>query len=112
MTAKNTSDERDKRLEVVLAAPMKRMRWALSSGAGVFLSVLVLVLAAAIPTTAGALLLGDDVIRPFVGVMVLGIYTAALVGVGLAVGGLVSPSLAVGGLLLGAWGFVRRDLKG
>lgn len=163
-----TSDERDKRLEIVLAVPMERMRWALSSGAGVLLSVLVLAVAIAILTSAGAVALGDDVVTPFAGVMVLGIYAAALVGVGLAVGGLVSPSLAggvvaayvvgafllvfigqalelpnwlldlslarhlgqpflgdadlvgllaclllaVGGLLVGAWGFVRRDVKG
>jgi putative exporter of polyketide antibiotics len=37
---------------------------------------------------------GGEVVRPTIGVLVIGAYAAALAGVGLAVGGLVRPSLA------------------
>jgi ABC-2 type transport system permease protein len=88
------SDERDRRLEMVLAAPIERLRWALSSGWGVLLAALVLTVAVAAPTFVAVLATGDDVVPPMVGVLVLGLYVGALVGFGLAVGGLVSPTLA------------------
>jgi ABC-2 type transport system permease protein len=88
------SDERDRRLEMVLAAPVERSRWALASGWGVLLAAAALTVAVAVPASLGVLAVGDEVGPSTMGVAVLGVYTAALVGVGLAVGGFISPALA------------------
>jgi hypothetical protein len=42
----------------------------------------------------GSAIAGGDVVTPILGTIVLGLYAAALAGIGLAVGGLVSTSFA------------------
>lgn len=54
------------------------------------LVTMTLVMAAGI----GAAAAGSDVMTPMIGTAVLGLYAAALAGVGLVVGGLVKPSIA------------------
>ncbi|MDP9481999.1 MAG: hypothetical protein M3P84_02120 [Chloroflexota bacterium] len=106
------SDERERRLDVVLAGPISRARWVLASGAGVLGAVAVMTLIAAVMVALGAMIEGDDPSRPFAGALVIGLYGAALTGIGVAAGGLFGPGLAsgvTGGLALG---FFLLDLLG
>jgi ABC-2 type transport system permease protein len=89
------SDEQEKRLELVLAAPMSRTRWALASGSGVFAAVAAFAVVSGIVVSLGTVVAkGDDPLSPIGGMLSLGIYAALLVGVGIAVGGCVRPGLA------------------
>ena len=88
------SDEISGRLEVLLAAPMSRVRWVLTSGLGVFASIGVLTLIIALGVGLGSAIAGGDVVTPIVGTLVIGLYALALTGVGLAVGGVIGSSLA------------------
>jgi ABC-2 type transport system permease protein len=106
------SDERERRLDVVLAGPISRARWVVASGAGLLGAVAVMTLITALLVSAGARMEGDDPSRPFVGAVVIGLYAAALTGIGVAVGGLFGPGLGAGvtgGLALG---FFLLDLLG
>ncbi len=88
------SDETSGRLELLLATPLARRAWAIRSGLGVFaaIGVITLILAAGIGLGAGAG--GSDALTPMSGTIVLGLYAAALAGVGFAVGGLFRMSIA------------------
>ena len=92
--SKWASDETDGRLEEVLAVPMTRARWVIAGGVGAMLAVVVttVLLAAGIGlgAAAGGATAGDAI----VGTASLGLYAAAIVGVGVAVGGLWRTSLA------------------
>lgn len=106
------SDESERRLEVVLAAPIGRFGWAIRSAASVLAAIVVTTGVLALAVAAGAVAQGDDPVRPAIGVSVLGLYGMALAGIGLAVGGLMRPSLAgpvVVGVALGSYLF---DLVG
>jgi ABC-2 type transport system permease protein len=88
------ADEGRGRLAVVMSAPISRVRWMLSSGAGVLCAValatltLAAIVAFAVWTQAGKLA------DPVAGTLILGLAAAGFTGVGLAVGGLVRSSLA------------------
>jgi ABC-2 type transport system permease protein len=88
------ADEGRGRLAVVMSAPISRVRWMLSSGAGVLCAValatltLAVIVAFAVWTQAGKLA------DPVAGTLILGLAAAGFTGVGLAVGGLVRSSLA------------------
>ncbi len=88
------SDELRGRFELLLTAPLSRVRWALSSGLGVLLSIVVMTVVMALGIGAGAAAVGSDALTPMIGTAVLGLYAAAIAGVGLAVGALVRPSIA------------------
>jgi len=88
------SDESSGRLELLLTAPLARLRWALSSGLGVLAAIAMLTAVAAVGIGAGAVSVGSDVATPVLGTLVLGLYAAGLAGIGLAVGGLWRPSIA------------------
>ena len=92
--SKWASDERDGRLEMILATPMARARWAVSGGIAALVAIVVMtaLFAAGIGLGAasGGVAAGDAVI----GSAVLGIYAAAIVGIGVAVGGVWRTSLA------------------
>ena len=106
------SDERERRLDIVLAGPISRARWVLASGAGLLGAVVVMTTVMAVLVALGAAIEGDDPTRPFVGALVIGLYGAALTGIGVAIGGLVGPGPAAGvtgGLALG---FFLLDLLG
>jgi ABC-2 type transport system permease protein len=81
------SDETSGRLEMLLSAPITRTAWAVRSGIGVLLAVGVMTLVIAVAIGIGAAAAGSDALTPMVGTLVLGVYAAALVGIGLAVGG-------------------------
>jgi ABC-2 type transport system permease protein len=94
LVANWASDETSGRLEMVMAAPLARMRWVVSGGLGVLVGIAVIVVLAAIGIGIGASLTGGDVATPVAGTLVLGLYAVALAGIGIAVGGLVSTGAA------------------
>jgi ABC-2 type transport system permease protein len=82
------SDETSGRLEMLLATPMARSRWAILSGIGVLGAIALLAGILAAGVGIGAAAAGSDVITPMIGTLVLGLYAVALAGIGFAVGGL------------------------
>ena len=88
------SDETSGRLEMVLATPLSRIRWALSGGIGMLANVAVFVALTAAGIGIGVATTGSDVGTPLLGSLVLGLYAAALVGIGHAVGGVLGTRLA------------------
>jgi ABC-2 type transport system permease protein len=81
------SDESSGRLEMLLSTPLARRRWAISGGLGVYGAIAVMTAIMAIAIGIGATSAGSDAITPMTGTIVLGLYAAALAGVGFAVGG-------------------------
>jgi ABC-2 type transport system permease protein len=88
------TDETSGRLEMLLTTPLARTRWALASGAGVYLSIAAMTAVLAMAIGIGVAAAGGDVATPVAGTLALGLYAAALAGVGIAVGGLVSTAVA------------------
>lgn len=92
--SKWASDEGDGRLEMILATPLARARWVIAGGiAAILASVVMTVLFAAgigLGAAAGGVAVGDAMI----GSAVLGLYAAAIVGIGVAIGGLWRSSIA------------------
>lgn len=98
------SDEDERRLEMVLGAPLTRFRWGVMSGLGVLVAIGVLAVLLSGLIAIGAAADGADPIQPLLGSFVAGAYGAAVAGAGIAIGGLVRPGLAavtVIGLVLG-----------
>jgi ABC-2 type transport system permease protein len=89
-----SSDEGRRRLDLVLAAPLSRARWAIESGLGVYAAIGLMSVVLAGFVGAGIATQAGDIVAPMLGIGVLGLATAAFAGVGLAVGGLVRASLA------------------
>jgi ABC-2 type transport system permease protein len=88
------SEETSGRLEMLLATPLSRGRWALSGGVAMLVSVGIFLAIAAGGIAIGVATTGSDVGTPVTGSLVLGLYAAALVGIGHAVGGLVGTRFA------------------
>ena len=92
--SKWASDETGGRLEMVLATPLLRSKWVLAGWIAAMLSVAIMtaVFAAsvAIGSSIGGVSPGDAVL----GSTYLGIYAAAVVGIGFAIGGMWRTSLA------------------
>jgi ABC-2 type transport system permease protein len=88
------SDEETGRLEMVLSAPLSRGRWTIAGGIGAILAVAVTTAVFALGIGAGALIGGSEAVTPTVGAVALGLYGAAMVGVGVAIGGLWRTSWA------------------
>lgn len=88
------SDETSGRLEMLLATPLARLRWAVTSGIGVYLTIAVMTVVLAAAVGIGALMAGSDAVTPMAGSVTLGLYAAALAGVGFAIGGLFRTSIA------------------
>ena len=106
------SDEGDRRLEVVLAAPISRREWMIRGGLAVMVSIALSTLLMASGVALGASLQGDQVALPTIGVLVLGLYGMALAGIGLAIGGLIRPSLAAPVTAILGLGFFIFDILG
>lgn len=92
--AKWASDETGDRLEELLATPMTRWRWVVSSGIAALLAVVVLNLFIALGIALGAGAGGVSAGDALVGSISLGLVAAAMVGIGVAIGGLWGTSLA------------------
>jgi ABC-2 type transport system permease protein len=88
------TDETGGRLETLLSTPMSRVRWAFSSGLGVYAAIVLMTAVIALGIGIGAALAGFDVVIPVTGTVVIGLYALALAGIGLAVGGIVSTAFA------------------
>jgi ABC-2 type transport system permease protein len=88
------SDETSGRLEMLLASPLSRIRWALAGGAGMLVNVAIFVALTAVGIGVGVASSGSDFVTPVLGSLVLGLYAAAVVGIGLGVGGLVGTRYA------------------
>lgn len=88
------SDETSGRLEMVLATPLSRARWAIAGGIAMLVSVALFVTLTAAGIAIGVATTESDVVTPLVGSLVLGLYAAALVGVGHAVAGLLGTRFA------------------
>jgi ABC-2 type transport system permease protein len=106
------SDEGERRLEMVLAAPIGRFAWAVRSAAAVIAALAVTTAVLVISVAAATAAQGDDPLRPAIGVSIVGLYGMALAGIGLAVGGLVRPSLAGPVTLVLGLAFFLYDLVG
>jgi ABC-2 type transport system permease protein len=107
-----TSDETEGRLEMVLSTPVRRVGWVLRSGLGVLAASLLMGLIVGGATGLGVAAQGGDVIPIVVGGLLLGLYGAALAGIGLAVGGLGWPGWAAGVVAAVALGSYVIDLFG
>jgi ABC-2 type transport system permease protein len=88
------SDETSGRLELVLASPLARRQWVVSGAVGALIGAGVFTVFAAVGIGIGALITGGDLITPVVGTASLGIYAAAMVGIGVAVGGVIGTPAA------------------
>ena len=88
------SDETSGRLEMLLATPLTPGRWAVAGGVGAILAVALMTLVFAIAIGLGTAFAGGDVVEPMTGTIAMGLYGAALVGIGIAVGGLFRTTLA------------------
>jgi len=88
------SEERNRQLEMLLATPMTRVKWAVTGGLGIFAAILVMTGLTIVGIGAGVLFAGGDALTPAVGALNLALWAGAVAGVGLAVGGLWRTSLA------------------
>jgi polyether ionophore transport system permease protein len=94
------SDETSGRLEFLLTTPLARVRWLTSGWAAILVGVAVFTVIQALGIALGAMIAGGDIATPVVGSLVLGLYAAALAGIGVAIGGLfgtgyAAPAVAV-----------------
>ena len=88
------SDETSGRLEMVLSTPLSRARWAISGGLGMLINVVLFVALTVAGIAIGVATTDSDVATPALGVLVLALYAAALVGIGHAVGGWLGTRFA------------------
>jgi ABC-2 type transport system permease protein len=92
--SKWASDEQDGRLELLLATPMGRARWAVSGGIAAILAIVVMTVLFAAGIGLGAASGGVSPGDAIIGSAVLGLYAVAIVGIGVAVGGVWRTSIA------------------
>ncbi|MES1239395.1 MAG: hypothetical protein ABUL57_00885, partial [Chloroflexota bacterium] len=88
------SDEGERRLELVLGAPVGRTAWALRSATAVMVAIAVMGAVMTVFVVAAATTQAGNAFDLVPGMAVLALYGMALAGIGLAVGGLIRPSLA------------------
>ena len=106
------SDEGERRLELVLGAPVSRARWAIRSGIAVMGAIAVMTVVMTIGVVIGAATQAGSALAIVPGMAVLGLYGMALAGIGLAVGGVIRPSLAAPVTIVLGLGFYLLDLIG
>lgn len=87
-------DESGGRLAMVMAAPLTRARWFISSGSGVLAAIGLSAIVLGVLVALAVASLGGDVVTPVIGVGILGLSSAAFSGLGLAAGGLVRATVA------------------
>jgi ABC-2 type transport system permease protein len=106
------SDEREGRVEVVLSTPIRRMTWFRRSGGAVLLALLLMSLVIGAGLGLGALIAGDAAGTVFAGATVIGMYAAALAGIGLLIAGLGWPQFAGAAVAILTLCFYLLDLIG
>lgn len=94
LVSKWASDETGGRLEEVLATPLTRVRWLVTGAIAAFLGVVVFTVVYALGVAGGASSGGIAAGDALLGSASLGLYAAALIGVGVAIGGVWRTSLA------------------
>ena len=94
LVAGRMGDESSGRFELLLSTPVTRARWAVSNGVAAWLGIAVITAFVAGALAIGMAAAGGEVVTPLLGMLVLGLYGATMVGIGSAVGGLFGPSLA------------------
>ena len=92
--SKWASDETGGRLEELLATPLRRSSWVLAGGLAALGAVAVMTLVFALGVGLGAASGGLSAGDAMLGSVSLGLYGAALIGIGVAVGGLWRTSIA------------------
>jgi ABC-2 type transport system permease protein len=92
--SKWASDETDGRLEEVLATPLRPSRWVISGAIAALAADVVMTTLFAAGVGLGAASGGISAGTAIAGSLSLGLYAAALIGVGIAIGGLWRTSLA------------------
>jgi ABC-2 type transport system permease protein len=88
------SEETSGRLEMVLSAPVARRRWATAGGIAMLVNVALVVAITAAGVGLGVASSGEEPLTPLVGALALGLYAAALVGIGHAVAGVFGSRFA------------------
>ena len=106
------SDEGERRLEVILGAPITRTSWALRSASAVLVAIALMTIVMTIGVVAGASTQAGNPLDLVPGMAVLGLYGMALAGIGLAVGGLVRPGLAAPVTIVLGLAFYLLDVIG
>jgi len=106
------SDEGEGRLDTVLATPVSRARWFLSSAIGVLLAVTLATVVLGVIVVVAIGIAGGSLENVVPGVALLGLVAAAFAAVGLAVGGVVRSSLAAPVAAVFAIGTLVIDLFG
>jgi ABC-2 type transport system permease protein len=94
LVASWASDETSGRLEMLLATPLGRVRWVVSGGLGILVSIAVITVITMIGIAIGATMTGGDIVTPIVGVLALSLYMLAMAGLGIAVAGVFSTGAA------------------
>jgi ABC-2 type transport system permease protein len=107
-----SSDEREGRLEVLMAAPVSRLAWALRSGLAVLGATFGIALVTGLLMAAGAGIAGLPALPVLAGITVIGLYGMALAGFGLLVSGLAGPRWAALSVAAVTLGFYVLDLLG
>ena len=106
------SDERERRLEMVLSTPIERVSWFVRSSLGLLLAIFAIGLVIGVGSGLGAAVAGDPALPVVTGGMVIGLYAVALAGVGVLVFGLGWPQFAGGAVAAVTVGFYLIDLIG
>jgi ABC-2 type transport system permease protein len=88
------SDEGDGRLEMTLTTPLTRARWVVAGGVAGLLAVVVTTILFVAGVAVGSAIGGLRSDEALLGCASLGLYAAAIIGVGVAVGGLWRTSIA------------------
>ena len=94
------SDETSGRLEMLMATPLSRARWAVAGGLGMLVNVGIFVTLTAAGIGIGVATTDSEVPTPLIGSLVLGLYAAALTGVGVAIGGVLGTRFATTAVVL------------
>lgn len=97
------SDESEGRLELHLTTPLTRPAWVIVAGVSVMMGVGLITLVLGGAVGLGVASAGQDPLTPMAGTLVLGLYGAALTGIGMAAGGIAGPGAAarvVGGVAI------------
>ncbi len=97
--ASRSSDETSGRLELQLATPLTRARWAVASGTAVWLAIALVTVLLGAAVALGVASVGQDPLTPAAGTLVLAVYGAALAGIGVAVAGVSRASFAMPAVL-------------
>ena len=88
------SDESSGRLEMLLATPLARARWAVAGGIAILGQIVVFTVLAAIGIAIGTAMIGGDIGQPILGTFALTTFAAAFAGIGVAVAGIFRSSWA------------------